>query len=390
MAPELTHRSGSATPQAPIARRRAWVEVDLGALSHNYRLIRGLIGPQRRILAVVKADAYGHGAPEVALRLEAEGADLFGVAIPEEGLELRRRGVRASILVVGAAAEDQLPGMTAADLLPTAYSPRFLEAILSEGARRGSPVRFHLKVDTGMGRLGLLPDQIPEALERLSAFRARATLDGVFTTLAGADDPGDPRTRAQIATFLSAVDLVRAAGLTPRHVHAANSGGIINFPSAWLDTVRPGIMLYGIHPSDRSERLDLRPALSFKTRLVLVKRVPAGAPLGYGGDFVTSRASIIGTVAAGYADGLARLLSTKGEALVRGRRVPFAGRISMDHAMVDLTEVPQAAEGDEVVLIGGQDADAITAEAFARWAETIPYEILSRLGPRVPRIFVPG
>lgn len=374
-------------PGALVGRRPIWSEVSLDAISHNLGVIRGRLGATRRVIAVVKANAYGHGAVPVARRLEGDGVDLIGVAFPEEGLELRRAGIRAPILVLGASSPDQLPQMRASSLIPTAYGTASVAAILAESARPGAPFAFHLKVDTGMGRLGVQPDEIPGTLERVGRARDRAALDGVFTTLSCADDPGDPHTASQVAVFESVVSRLREAGFTPSYVHAANSGGVLDHPPAWLDTVRPGIMLYGIHPSDRSRRMDLRPALSFKGCLALLKRVPAGTPVGYGRAFITRRPSVIGTVPAGYADGLSRCIAERGHTLVLGHRAPFAGRISMDHFMIDLTDIQEAAEGDQVVMIGRQGNAVLSAEQVAAWSDTIPYEILCRIGPRVPRLY---
>jgi len=348
---EPSHRPAAWVRRALEGRHHAWAEVDLDAIAHNLRVVRRHIGGQRRVMAVVKANAYGHGAVPVARRLVAEGADLLAVAFPEEGLELRGAGIRAPVLVLGAASVDQIPAMAAASLTPTAYSLPFLDALLSATPAGAPPIGFHMKIDTGMGRLGLLPDQLPAALARIAA-RGRAALEGLFTTLSCSDDPADPHTPAQLEMFESAVSSARAAGCAPAWIHAANSGGVIDAPPSWLETVRPGIMLYGVHPSARCTRLDLRPALSLKTSIALVKRLPAGAPLGYGRSFVTARPSLIGTVPMGYADGLARLIAARGRALVHGVETPIAGRISMDHLMLDLTGIPDAAEEDEVVLIG--------------------------------------
>jgi alanine racemase len=368
-------------------RGHAWAEVDLDVLAANLRALRTRVGASRRIIGMVKADAYGHGAVPVARRLEAEGVDMLGVALCEEGAALRAAGIRCPILVLGAADPAQLPLMSRDHLVPVAYSLPFLEAILREGARREHPLPFHLKIDTGMGRLGLLPSQLPAALERLAAGREHADMEGMLTHLACGDDPSDPHTAAQVERFAAALDQVRAAGWRPRLVHAANSGGVLHCPASWFDAVRPGLSLYGLDPSGAPAR-DLRPVLALKARVVLVKQVPAGSPLGYGHAFVTARPSVIGTVSAGYADGLARAVSPAGCVLVRGRRAPFAGRISMDHAMVDLTGIPDAAEGDEAVLIGAQGNDHIRAEELASWAGTISYEVLARIGPRVRRLFL--
>lgn len=371
----------------PPGRRAAWALVDLEAISHNLRTILDHVGAGRRVIAVVKANAYGHGAVPVARRLESEGVGMLGVAFPEEGLELRQAGIRAPILVLGASSPDQIPSMLAASLTPTIYSMAFLEALLASAAPAPStPILFHLKVDTGMGRLGILPEQVQEALSRISARPGRVSLQGLFTTLSCSDDPADPHTRAQLETFGGILERTRAAGLPPAHVHAANSGGVIDHPLSWLDTVRPGIMLYGIHPSASSSRLDLRPALSWHASIVMLKTVPAGAPLGYGRSFVATRVSRIATVPVGYADGLSRSVASVGHALVRGSRAPYAGRISMDHAMLDVTDVDDAQEGDEVALLGRQGDKTISAEMMAGWAGTIAYEVLSRIGHRVLRL----
>ena len=393
MAQRVNEASFGLTPQTanpPSNRRRAWVEVSLDAISHNVRVIRQRIGEGRRVLAVIKANAYGHGAVPVGRRLESDGIDLIGVAFPEEGVELRRAGIRAPILAMGAAAADQLPGMIASGLTPTAYSLSFLDALVAESHRAAGPVRFHLKVDTGMGRLGVLPEELSTVLSRITRTGGRAVIDGVFTTLSSSDQPDDPHTAAQMAVFVSVLARIREAGVKLSYTHAANSGGVIDHPPSWLDTVRPGIMLYGVRPSERSTRLDLRPALSFKGCLALVKSVPSGTPIGYGRSFITARPSIIGTVPAGYADGLSRRLSPNGHALVRGLRAPYAGRISMDHFMVDLTDVPGASEGDEVVMIGRQAQESISARQVADWIGTIPYEVLCRIGPRVVRLPIGG
>lgn len=371
-------------------RRPAWIEVNLDAIAHNYRLVRARVGPGRRLLAVVKANAYGHGAVPVARRLEAEGADILGVAIPEEGLELRAAEISAPILVMGAADPGQIPAMIAAGLTPTAFSVSFLEAIIDAGHRAQRPILFHLKLDTGMGRLGLLPGDLPGALARLAASRGHAIMEGVFTTLSSSDDPRDPFTGSQLEVFASCLGAIRAAGQAPGFVHAANSGGIIDHMPSWLETVRPGIMLYGLYPSDHLTRLDLKPALAIRSRLVLVKRVPEGTPIGYGRSFICARPSVIGTVALGYADGLSRLVSTRGHALVRGRPAPYVGRISMDYSTVDLTDISGAAEGDDVVVLGRQGDGEISGDDLARWSQTISYEILSRLGPRLCRIHLAG
>ena len=384
----FTSRPSGTLPAALRGRRPTWIEVDLDALAWNLGQIRRHLGAHRRILAVVKADAYGHGAVPIALRLEAEGCDMLGVATTEEGLLLREAGVGAPVLVLGPADRYQVAAMADASLIPSITTLTSLRAVIEEGRHRGRPIPVHLKIDTGMGRLGLLPSQIPAAIETFRTGAGAILLQGAFTHLASSDDPDDSGTRAQIECFDAALARLHESGLHPAMTHAANSGGILDHPDSWFDMVRPGILLYGAHPSPRSRRLDLLPVLSFRTRLVLVKDMPAGSPIGYGRDFTTRRSGPIGTIPAGYADGLSRILATTGGALVRGQLAPYAGRISMDYAMLDLTGVSGAAEGDEVVLLGRQQERSITAETFAAWAGTIPWEALCGIGGRVPRFYV--
>jgi alanine racemase len=370
-------------------RRQTWIEVDLDALAGNLAEVRRRMGGGRRVMAIVKADAYGHGAVPVARRLERERIDLFGVTSAEEGCELREAGIRPPIVVLGPADRSQVGTLISAGLTPVVYGLRFLDALLEESARRSRPIPFHLKVDTGMGRLGVTMQELPDAIDRIRSAGASTMMQGALTHLSCSDDPADPHTRQQLERFADALARMRQAGLDPPLIHAANSGGVLGDPESWLNTVRPGLALYGLHPSG-APAPGLRPILSFKSRVMLVKRVPAGSPLGYGHAFVTRRESVIGTLPAGYADGVTRKVGSVGAALVRGMRAPYAGRISMDSCMVDLTDVPGAEEGDEAVLIGSQTgpggAQGITADQFAAWGGTVAYEVLTRLGIRVPRV----
>jgi alanine racemase len=368
-------------------RRPTWVEVDLDALAGNLRSIRSRVGASRRIIAVVKADAYGHGAVPVARRLESEGADMFGVAMAEEGIELRKGGIEKPILILGPFTPSQIPALVDSDLTPTVYSMATLSAILDAERRLDRRIPFHLKVETGMGRLGLLPHDLRAALDRLAAL-PHPSLEGVLTTLAGSDQDDNPQIASQIRAFTAALEEIRRRGLSPQCVHIANSGGVLKYPDAWFSMVRPGLALYGLRPSGDPSEPDFRPVLSFRTRIIMLKTVPPETPIGYGGQFRTLRESRIATIAAGYDDGVNRLLHDGGEVLVRGRRAPYAGRISMDFSMVDVTDVAGAEEGDEVTIIGRQDDAAVTAWDLARVCRTIPYEILCRIGPRVPRVYV--
>jgi len=363
--------------------------VDLDALARNLAAIRGRVGDAREILGVVKADAYGHGAVPVARRLAAEGIDHFGVALVEEGLELRRAGIKTPILILGAIEPGQIPLIVEGALTPAVYSMRILSAIIEASGRLPRPIPFHLKIDTGMGRLGFRPQDLSAALDRMAAM-PRVAIEGVFTTLASSETPDNPVTAEQVQRFKLAVGELKRRGLDPGRVHMANSGGILTSSDTWFRMVRPGLALYGVAPAEGLAGSDLSPALSFHSRIVMLKEVPPDTPLGYGGVFRTSRKSRIATLAAGYDDGLSRRLHESGRVLVRGMRAPFAGRVSMDLATVDVTDIPGAAEGDTVTFIGSQAGASISAREVASWCGTIPWEIFCGIGSRVPRIYRGG
>ena len=370
------------------AHRPTWAEIDLDTLSRNLGAIRRRIGP-RPILAVVKANAYGHGAAEVARSLETEGVERFGVAIPEEGIELRRAGIRAPILVLGGFAPPQADLLLQHSLVPAIYRPDQVESLSSAATRRGMTAPAHLKVDTGMGRLGVPVADVPAFLE---VFRRAPSirLMGVFSHLAVADDPADPFTARQIDLFQEAIRALSAARLSPDEVHLANSAAIMDHPPAWLTLVRPGLVLYGYPPSAKVTPLPVHPVLSLKTRIIYIKEVPPGTTLGYGRTFEARRSTRVASLALGYDDGLPRLVSNRGHVLVRGRRAPVVGRVSMDVTTVDVTDVPGAALGDLVTIIGVCGHEALGADQVAAWAETISWEVLCGIGSRVPRVYVRG
>ncbi len=368
-------------------RRPTWVEVDLDAVGSNVRAIRKWIGPSRRMLCVVKADAYGHGAVAVSRRAEMEGADYLGVAMVEEGLELRHSGIRLPILVLGAFDPSQVHLLVEARLTPSVYSTATLSAVLDAGRRLPSAIPFHMEVDTGMGRLGFPARELGPALDRIAALK-RPALEGLYTVLASGEQADSPTTPEQLRLFNFAVQEVKRRGLNPAHVHVANSGGVLNTPETWFNMVRPGLALYGVAPADVSPVLDLTPALSIRTRVILLKEAPPGTHLGYGGAYTTARESVIATLAVGYDDGLDRMLYDGGRVLIRGRRAPIVGKISMDLTTVDVTNIPEVAEGDEATILGRQGDEWITAWEHARLCRTIPWEVLCRIGYRVPRIYL--
>ena len=366
-------------------------EIDLSAIRDNLRAIRSLIGPGVEIIGMVKADAYGHGAVAVGRTLAAEGVKRFGVALVEEGAALREAGIAGEMLVLGAllpehAAEIVEHGFEAA-LSDIAFARRLDEV---SRRRRGSPIGVHVKLDTGMGRFGFPLERALDVFCELAGMPG-LRLVGAMTHFASADEAGPAGgaafTRGQIAAFLKMREAVAAAGIRAPLWHAANSAGILLHPESHLDAVRPGLALYGGFPAAQvPPAIKLRQAMTLKTRIVLVRDFAAGTTLGYGRTFRTARASRIAALPIGYADGFSRANSNKGQALARGRRAPIVGRVSMDTVLADVTDVAGAQAGDEVVLYGRQgDAEISIAEA-ADMLGTIPYELMTALTARVPRV----
>jgi len=371
--------------------RPVWGEVDLGALQANARVLVGAARPAS-VLAVVKADAYGHGAVPAARAALAGGATWLGVALVEEGLLLRDAGLDARILVLSEPPAAAADAVVAHGLTPVVYTSAGIEAVAAAVARAGGgtePVPVHLKVDTGMHRVGCAPGDAVALAEKIAA-RAELRFEGVLTHLAVADEPDHTYTAEQLARFDAVLAELGERGLRPPVVHAANSAGLLAQPaSARYDLVRLGIALYGVPPaSNLADRLPLRAVLSLKARITHVKELPAGARLSYGLRYELDRPSVIATVPAGYADGVPRNLGLSGgEVLVRGRRHPIAGAVTMDQLMVDAGDSPVEV-GDEVVLLGRQGDEEITASEWAGRLGTIAYEIVSGIGPRVPRRYV--
>ena len=360
--------------------------VDLDALRWNFRQIREKIGPEVRVLSVVKADAYGHGAREVARALAAAGSESFGVATLEEGVELRAAGIRSPILVLAGVYPEQLGEFIQHRLTPAICETEAFKQLEKEARRRGVTLNFHLKVDTGMGRIGLPSAEVERWLPEMGQIES-LKLEGLFSHFSHAESVEGSYTQSQLKAFQSVLKRLRSAGYNPPWVHLANSAAVITLPSAHFTMVRPGLMLYGAYPSPvMASQVALKPVLSWRTRVLQLKRVPEGSSISYGQIFVTQRESSIATLPVGYADGYPRLLSNRGEVLIRGQRAPVAGRICMDLTMVDVTDIRGVEQGDEVVLLGAQGKAAISADEMARWAETISYEIFTSISDRVPRI----
>lgn len=361
-------------------------DVDLDALRWNFRQVRKKAGPEVKILSMVKANAYGHGAREVARALAEEGSEGFGVATLEEGLELRAAGIRLPILVLAGVYADQIDDFIRHDLVPAVYEIGMLGRMEEHARRRGVTLPFHLKVDTGMGRVGLRSAEVDSWFPELGRLKS-LKLEGLFSHFSQAESVEGSYTENQLRAFQHVLERLRSAGYRPPLVHLANSAAVITLPSSHFSMVRPGLMLYGAYPSpEMVSQVTLKPALSWKTRILQLKTVPKGSSLSYGQTFVTKRDSLIATLPLGYADGYHRLLSNRAAVLVRGQRAPVVGRVCMDLTMIDVTDVQGVVEEDEVVLLGAQGKEVISADEMARWAETISYEIFTSISARVPRI----
>ncbi|MGA7763031.1 MAG: alanine racemase [Candidatus Binataceae bacterium] len=362
-------------------------EIDLGALGANYRAIKSA-GRGAELMAVVKADAYGHGAIEVTRALRGEGCGHFGVARVCEARELRAAGVRERIYLLGGFLAGEAEEIVGLDVTPFVYDVALI-APMQRAVEAQARANFliHLKIDSGATRLGILPGELDQAIAEL-ARAPSLTVEGVCTLLVNAGDPQSPVTGAQLEVFNAAAARLRAAGIDLRVAHVANSAASILRPDAHYGLLRPGLAIYGLPPVPAvRERVELRPVMTFKTRVVQVKRVPAGVGVSYGHTFVTPRPSAIGVLAVGYADGYRRGLQHGGEVMIRGRRAPVVGAVCMDLTMVDLTDVPGAAVGDEVILWGGAGEAMISVNDIARLAQTISYEMLCTVGKRVPRVY---
>ncbi len=383
-------------PESRRPTRPTWVEISLPQLAENYRIIRNHVGPERAILAVVKADAYGHGLVEVSRTLANAGVDWLGVTSADEGVELRQAGIAQPILLLTGFWEGEQSALTDFDLTPAVFSEDQLATLEAWGQRTGKRIGFHLKVNTGMGRLGIFWQETDSFLQVFRRLR-HVELEGLFAQFSAAEDFATRQTEEQMERFHFVEQALLRAGIRPRYLHQANSAALAYRPETWGNMVRPGLLLYGYQvparmPPGASEPagrpLPVREVLTFKTRVIAVKEVAAGIALGYGGRYVTPQRSRIATIPAGYADGLDRRLSNRGCALLCGQRALIVGNISMDLTLLDVTAMPQAAVGEEVILIGRKEDNAVTALEIAELAGTIPYEILCGIGKRVFRQYL--
>jgi len=378
-----------------------WAEIDLAAIGHNISELRRLIGPRVRMLAPVKANAYGHGLAQVADKAIACGVEMLGVARYTEGIELRRAGIDAPILIFGYTSPGAAADLLEYELTPTLFSLETAQAFSASALRAGKVLKAHLKIDTGMGRVGIVHTNLGvrdssgnddnrdiEEIERMAALSG-LRIEGIYTHFACADSIDKASAAQQFQRFMDILDRLSGKGIDFPIRHAANSAALIDMPETHLDMVRPGIALYGLAPSGEVDlsRLELKPAMSIKARIGHVKTVPAGFTVSYGSTWRAPHATVIATVPIGYADGFSRALSGRGHMLVAGRRAPIVGRVCMDLTMLDVGHIPEAEPETEVVILGRQGPESIAADEIAGLLGTINYEIVSAMLSRVPRFF---
>ncbi|MEZ4384335.1 MAG: alanine racemase [Nannocystaceae bacterium] len=374
--------------QAPSVRvRPTYAHIDSQALIHNLGVVRERVGARCRVLAVVKADGYGHGAIDAARSFVDAGAWGLAVSLVEEGVELRQGGISAPVLVLGGPYPGSEDVIVHRSLTPVVWGREHFQRLSAAVRRSGAlPLGVHLKIDTGMSRLGALVEELPAVLDFFDSDEgAHLRLEGVMTHFACADEENDPVSPVQIATFRDALGTLAARGLHPQIRHVCNSAGVVRYPEAHFDMVRPGIALYGAASSPAAELRGLRMAMSVHTRILGIRELPAGAKVSYGHREELARPSRLGIVPVGYADGYPRRMSGRAEVLVRGHRCRVVGNITMDVSMIDVTGLPDAREGERVTLLGAQGRDVLTVHELASWADEIPYEIMCGISKRVPR-----
>ena len=376
-------------------------EIDLKAIAHNIKELRRITNEKAKLMAVVKANAYGHGAIEIANCALQNGAEILGVARIEEGIQIRNAGIQTPILIFGYTLPEQAASLMEYDLIHSVHTSLAAQDLSKAVASLGKKLKIHLKVDTGMGRLGLLPqDYKSKNPDAISADTIEETLaiagleglelEGIYTHFATADSADKSYAEDQLNLFMNYLKRLRKAGLEPSVRHAANSAALIDMPQSHLDMVRPGIAIYGLNPSDEiiNRQITLKPAMALKSKIIQLKEVPAGFTVSYGITYKTQKPTTIATVPVGYADGLNRLLSSRGQMLVHGRRAPIIGRVCMDLTMLDVGHIDRIQMGDEVVIFGRQRNAFLTVDEMASLLNTINYEIVTGITARVPRVYL--
>lgn len=369
---------------------RVYAEIDLDAVLYNMESMRGNIAENTKIMAVIKADGYGHGAVEIAEAIDhLDYVFGYAVATVEEGLILRKHGIEKPILILGYVFPDQYEAMIRAEIRPTVFTAEMAEELSEAAEKTGMDCKIHFAIDTGMGRIGYqVTEEAADEMTRLAKL-PHIMVEGIFTHFAKADEIEKEPTHRQIELFTHMIQMLEQRGVKIPIHHCSNSAGIVEIPEANMDLVRAGITLYGLWPSDEVDKtkISIKPALSLITHVAYVKELEAGHSISYGGTYTTKETRRIATIPVGYADGYARSLSNKGDVLIHGRRAPICGRVCMDQFMVDVTDIPQAKELDEVILVGRQGDEEITVDELGDLCGRFSYEFICDIGKRVPRIY---
>ena len=378
-----------------MAHHRATrAEIDLSAFRHNLQTLKKYLEPQTQVMAVVKADAYGHGAVPCA-RIAGGVANYLGVAVIEEGIELRENGLSTPILLLGGIFPDEAEDLVRHNLATIVSTLPVAQALSREAEKQNKTVSVHIKVDTGMNRLGVSPENLPALLDQVRSLK-NLKIEAVSTHFSSADDEDLSITRTQLEKFQTALTHLQKQGVPMPMIHSANTSALFKFPESHFNMVRPGLILYGVLPSPSLQSVferegnPFQPVMQWKSQIILLKSIARGQPVSYSGSFTTQRDSILATLPIGYADGLHHTLSNKMDVLVRGQRAPQVGNIRMDMILIDVTDIPGVEEGDEVVIFGRQGDQVISVEELAVAGKTIPYEILCSVSKRVPRIYKNG
>ena len=366
-----------------------WTEVNLDAIAQNVKNIKKLIGKKKELMAVVKGNAYGHDILEISSVVLENGATRLAVARLEEAIFLRKAGITVPILVLGLTLKPQAESLVSYDITPTVCEFEMIEKLSESAVQMNKMTKIHLKVDTGMGRIGIFPDDVLRFIKRIKALK-KVEIEGIFTHFSVADEKDKFYTEEQFRKFIEILTILEKEGIKIPIKHVGNSATLLDLPHMWLDMVRPGIAIYGLYPSKEVKKtINLIPAQQFKTKIVFIKELPRGESISYGRTYITKRRMRVASLPVGYADGYNRLLSNQGEVLVRGQRVPIIGRVCMDQCMIDVTNLTQVEIGDEVVLWGRQGEGMITVEEIAQKIRTINYEIVHLPDKkRVPKLFI--
>ncbi len=368
--------------------RPTWVEIDLHALKHNLSAIQKKVGPQVKILGIVKADAYGHGDYEISRVLLNHGAEMLGIAIPEEGIHLRDKGIQAQLLLLGGIFEDQIDAVIQYNLVPTVYDLKLAEVLSKKAQRLKKIVDVHVYVDTGMGSIGVRFDMAVEFVKSLHGMK-NLFIGGIYTHCSSSDEKDPAYTNLQTKRFRDVLTTLDAMKIDIPLKHMANSAAIIGYPDTYFIMVRPGLSLYGLYPSEEVSRdIGIRHVMSFKTKVIHIKDMQPGDVMGYGRTCRITKPTRVATLPFGYDDGYNRLLSSQGNVIIRGTKASIIGRVCMDQCFVDVSHIKDVSVEDEVVVYGSQGQETISIESIAKQLNTIPYEVTCNVSKRVPRIYV--